>query len=167
MRSECAVTPALVLCVLKVFERIRMQGDVLGRTYVGFCKDRGVKGRCRSGLFIHSNSARVSGRWSTAARCRATWSAGSVWLGCHRSAPWGLQIPAPRRSLLHTPPAQTNTHSPSVCTKQTKSNGFLNIFGRYFCKSQSHISWHAQTHTQYCMYRSIHILIQKTHTHQP
>lgn len=57
---------------------------------------------------VSASSVTGSGRWSTAARCRATWSVGSAWLECRLSEPWGLQNLTPRPSLPHTPPR--NTH---------------------------------------------------------
>jgi len=52
-----------------------------------------------------------SGWWSTATRCRTTWSVGSASLECRQSEPLGPQIPAPQRFPPHTQPVDTNTRS--------------------------------------------------------
>lgn len=61
--------------------------------------------------FVGASSVMGSGRWSTAARCTATWSVGSAWLECHPSEPWGPQNLAPKQSLPHTPPKNTQAHA--------------------------------------------------------
>lgn len=59
---------------------------------------------------VSASSVMGSGRWSTGAQCRATWSVGSAWLECHQSEPLGLQNQAPKLSLRHTPPENTHAH---------------------------------------------------------
>lgn len=56
---------------------------------------------------VSASSVMGSGRWSTGAQCRATWSVGSAWLECHQSEPSGPRNQAPKPSLRHTPPENT------------------------------------------------------------